>query len=331
MLISAVLSIIFLSIICYFLPVRNGTKLSDQLASQGKTIQDLIGILNSPPPTGTPLAALADKLERFFALGPDVASMIFSRLLCALTASEYTIEETDSRVRVPLRLADPPGIVDYTVQFPWNSCKLATTLVLVLGAPVNDEILHKALKYQSRSLGGLPTPEMMQRMPSACLGLAFRRAKAAALREGKTTLMGVGLVDAHIFELSGRGRADEYFSFAHSFSIGVGPDGVRIWQAWGKHGYQLDAYIADGHARLRTWDEAEQFVRDFDKLVSIKGPWSTKCNELYKKLFLVDINQLCGPKRVERPVTPMFQPWVRIMTLENVTCGDISKFFWVLA
>ncbi|RYP42583.1 hypothetical protein DL767_000107 [Monosporascus sp. MG133] len=317
-----------IDMISHFFQSQSGTQLPDQLRSQGKTVQDLIGILNSPPPTGTPLAALADKLERFFALGPHVASMIFCRLQCALAGSEYTIEKPDGRVRVPLRLADPPGVVDYSVQFPWNSCKLATTLVLVLGAPADDEILHEALKYQSRSLGGLPTLEMMRQTPSASLGLAFQRAKAAALREEKTTLMGVGLVDAHIFELSW--RAHQYFSFAHSFCIGVGPDGVRIWQAWGKHGYRLDVNIADGHARLRTWDEAEQFVGDFDKLVSIKGSWNAKCNKLYKKLFLVDINQLCGPNGLERPVTPKFQPWVRIMTHENVTCGDINKFLWEL-
>ena len=52
--------------------------------------------------------------------------------------------------------------------------------------------------------------------------------------------------------------------------MGIGPEGVIVWQAWGKHGYRLDEYLDGGHARLRSWDEADQFVRDFDKLTSQK-------------------------------------------------------------
>ena len=60
----------------------------------------------------------------------------------------------------------------------------------------------------------------------------------------------------------------------------------------------------------------------------MKGVWTAKCNKLYKKLFLVDINQICGEGRVERPVTPKFRAWVSVHKIEDVTSGDVCKFSW---
>jgi hypothetical protein len=90
---------------------------------------------------------------------------------------------------------------------------------------------------------------------------------------------------------------------------------------------------------------AEQFVRDFEKLGTqkvgsfrkaktrsladiLKGTWDAKCNKLYKKLFLTDINQICGECKLERPVTPKFKAWVRIHAIPNITYSHVDKFFW---
>ncbi|KPM44964.1 hypothetical protein AK830_g1629 [Neonectria ditissima] len=206
---------------------------------------------------------------------------------------------------------------------------MATTLILLFASSSDPTCIHATLKSQSQSLGGLPTYDLIQKTPSASFLQAFTRAKAAAVGEANTTVMAVSLVDVHIFALAERGDAEQYFSFAHVFTVGVGPGGVVIWQAWGKHGYRLDEYLRDGHARLRDWDEADQFVRDFEKLASGKGTWNAKSNKLYKKLFLVDINQVCGVNGPERPVTPRFKAWVRIETIENVTYDNVTKFHWV--
>jgi hypothetical protein len=222
---------------------------------------------------------------------------------------------------------------------------MATALVLLLASSKDPACLHAALKSQSRSLGGLPTYDYIKKTASASLPLAFRKAKIAAVNNGQTTVLAVALVDVHTFELAQRGAAETYFSFAHVFTLGVGPEGVVIWQAWGKCGYRLDEYLNDGHARIRDWSEAEQFVRDFDKLSTqkvgscsegqnrslaniLKGTWNAKCNKIYKKLFLTDINQICGKSQLERPVTPKFKAWVRIHAIPNVTYGDVNKFFW---
>jgi hypothetical protein len=147
---------------------------------------------------------------------------------------------------------------------------MAATLVLLLASSNDPPCLDNALKSQSRSLGGLPTYTSIKKTPSASLPLAFRRAKLAAVIERQTTVLAVALVDVHIFELAQRGVSEPYFSFAHVFTIGVGPEGVIIWQAWGKHGYRLDEYLNNGHGRIRDWSEADQFVRDFDKLATQK-------------------------------------------------------------
>ncbi|KAK5988135.1 hypothetical protein PT974_12275 [Cladobotryum mycophilum] len=101
------------------------------------------------------------------------------------------------------------------------------------------------------------------------------------------------------------------------------------WQAWGEHGYRLDEYIRDGHSRLRGWDEADRWVQNFERLASQKGVWNVKTNKLYKKLFHVDINKICGPGGPESPVTPIFKSWVDIFTIENVSLGGITKFLFV--
>jgi hypothetical protein len=71
-------------------------------------------------------------------------------------------------------------------------------------------------------------------------------------------------------ELVEQGKAQLHFSFAHVFVIAVGPEGAVIWQSWGKFGYRMDEYLNQGGGRLRDWQEADQFVDDFTKLVSGK-------------------------------------------------------------
>ena len=78
---------------------------------------------------------------------------------------------------------------------PWNSCKLAASLVLILAAPKDPEAMHSALKFQSSTLGGLPTMAMINSTPSADLAARFARAKKAALdgKVGKVTVLTVSL------------------------------------------------------------------------------------------------------------------------------------------
>ncbi|KUI68787.1 hypothetical protein VM1G_04420 [Cytospora mali] len=272
----------------------------------------------------TPLSLLQAMVESFFTFGPNMASFLFSKLQMAVRFENFEITAS-SRLKVGTLVQLPSMDLK---KFPWNSCKMSASLVLLLAAHATPESLYETLKTQSRSMGGMPTRESLASSISDSLSVKFQRAKRAALEEGKTTVMGVTLVDKYIFELLGRSVAEDYFSFSHTFVMGVGPEGVVIWQGFGEHGYRLDEYIRDGHAGVRSWDEAKQFVADFEKLASAKGIWSAKINKLYKKLFLVDINSICSADGPERPVTPRFKAHVKIHCINDVQCQDVTKILW---
>ncbi|TGO07031.1 hypothetical protein BTUL_0344g00020 [Botrytis tulipae] len=304
---------------------------SSILSNPGTWLKDsvtqLLPLINANSAQQSPLLALNEKVESLFKYGPDIAVFIFSKL--QLHIKEKTYKRTGAIIEIGIFSEESDLSLDQDHSFLWKSCKMAATLVLLFATSNDPVFLDNALKSQSRSLGGLPTYDSIRKTPSASLPLAFQRAKLAAKNNEQTTVFAVALVDVHIFELAQRGASEPYFSFAHVFTIGVGPEGVIVWQAWGQHGYRLDEYLNNGHGRVRDWSEADQFVRDFDKLAAQKkGTWDAKCNKLYKKLFLVDINQICGPGRLERPVTPKFKAWVSIHTIQNVTYEDVTKFSW---
>jgi hypothetical protein len=220
-------------------------------------IQRVIASLPAINEHRSPLQFLRASIATFFSEGPQIASFIFRQLQIAAI-------QGDTSIRVPKDIILDP--LDLEFNFPWNSCKLATTLVLLIACRHNE--VFEALKFQSGQLGGLPTLSLIRSTPSSSFAQAFAKAKKAALNgEMATTVIGVSLIDVHIFELNVRGMAKPYTSFAHAFVVGVGPEGVVIWQSWGEYGYRLDEYLARNGARLRNWDEAEEFVRDFNRLV----------------------------------------------------------------
>jgi hypothetical protein len=101
--------------------------------------------------------------------------------------------------------------------------------------------LFDAVKLQSQTLGGLPTLEQIRKTPTTPFRKAYQTAKEQARGSGKkTTVFATSLIDVHIFELAKQGRSQPYTSFAHTFVVGVGPEGMIVWQGWGQHGYGLD-------------------------------------------------------------------------------------------
>jgi hypothetical protein len=249
------------------------TAASSILSNLKDSITQLLPLLNSKPTQQSPLLALHSQISTLFSSGPEKALFIFSKL--QLHIAEKTYHQTSSTISIPIfssssstdqsLIQSPPYSIDL-----WKSCKMTATLILLLASSPSPSSLFTALKSHSQSLGGLPTHSTIKTTPSASLPQAFQAAKRAATKDGKMTVLAVSLVDVHIFELAHQGKSAPYFSFAHVFTMGIGPEGVIIWQAWGKHGYRLDEYLHDGHGRVRDWTEVEQFVRDFDKLAAQK-------------------------------------------------------------
>ncbi|KAJ9663605.1 hypothetical protein H2201_005566 [Coniosporium apollinis] len=292
-----------------------------------REVRDLLTDLNALLPDASPLRLLQHRAEAFFKHGTRMASFVFTELEKVAMEGVYELDD-QQRVQIELSTTELKLESEYIEDYPWTSCKLAATLVMILAAP--KEAMHDAIKSQSRSLGGMPKLQDIRKTPSASFIKEFRSARDAARgKEQSTTVMQVTLTDVCIFELEEQGQAEQYFEFSHVFVVGVGPEGVIVWQAWGKHGYRLDEYLGRNGARIRDWKEAEQFADDFEKLILGMGKWTARRNKLYKKLFEVDINQICGPEGPERPTTPKYEAWVRIHVLKNVKCEDVGKLHWV--
>jgi hypothetical protein len=216
--------------------------------------EDIVSALRKPATDSlqSPLLALQQQVASVFKHGPLRAGGVFESLYEAARSGVTT-------AKTPLG--------DWPV--PWNSCKAAATLVGLLASPVKR--LFEVAKFQSESLGGLPTYEEIHNDPSTSLLKNFQHAKALARGEhGASSVLVVSLIDVEIFELARRGTSRGFTSFAHTFVLGIGPEGVIIWQGWGEHGYGLNQWIKNGDARVRTWQEAGDFVDVFEKFVAYK-------------------------------------------------------------
>lgn len=202
---------------------------SDQLKH---SLATLLPVINTSSAQRSPLLALKESVEAIFSCGPDAALFVFLKLQESVKGWTYRCQ--GSRVEIDVSVDEQTATnLGQSVSHLWKSCKMAATLILLFASSNDPTCMYEALKSQSQSLGGLPTLKSIQRTPSASLSQAFRRAKAAAINEAKTTVMAVSLTDVHIFALVALGRAEQYFRFAHVFTMGIGPEGVIIWQAWG--------------------------------------------------------------------------------------------------
>lgn len=52
----------------------------------------------------------------------------------------------------------------------------------------------------------------------------------------------------------------------------------------------------------------------------------SKRDKYYKQCFGVDIWGICGAKKLQNPVVPKFEPWVRLFVIEDVRVEDVKKF-----
>lgn len=129
-----------------------------------------------------------------------VASFIYTQM-------EDAVDKKTTAVIV--RYEAVPDYFNYQMELPWNSYKLAATLVLLCSSPRNG--MFQAIQFMSHRLCCLLTASLMRRAPSASFGKAFAAAKELALsHQESTTVIGVSLVDVHIFELADRGMPELY-------------------------------------------------------------------------------------------------------------------------
>ncbi|KAI9163454.1 hypothetical protein HJFPF1_05068 [Paramyrothecium foliicola] len=297
-----------------------------------RKVMTMIKAFNDKSGPNDPLEAINHKLKSLFESGPAAAFELYRQLDDCV--ARYFCEHHGNSVHFTICFCHLDSKEDFHQDGSdlWRSDKLTNSVILLLACDKDSMNMQQAIQFYSPSVHCPLKHDLIQHQPSASLTLAFRRAKTAAKDEGKTTILGCDLIDTAIYDPTRRGTPKQYTSFIHCFVLGIGPAGFAIWQAWGDSksqpgSYSLDDYLRDGHGKLRCWDDAEQFVNDFEKLAKAKGAWTAKLNKLYKKLFLVDLNQVCEPNGDGLPITPRFKPWVRIQRIDDVTARRVHKFF----
>jgi hypothetical protein len=155
----------------------------------------------------------------------------------------------------------------------WSNCRLTCMLVALFGSPTNLNSLNNALDF----FGG---PRHRKRIfyevleGSGSLAQALLQARKVVLKGGNDaiTIIGVELLDCdwEYYPQRYPREGDGLISFAHSFIMAVGVEGVRIFQSFRADmdmpGYTLPEYIERGSARLRNWEEIAAFVANFKVL-----------------------------------------------------------------
>ena len=214
------------------------------------------------PSLASPLSTLNDSVRSIFDEGHERAAGKFVAL------RQLVLDGLDRPVQF-----DANGQAIGAGQVGWDACELVAGTVMVLASPCDRLENLRALRFASKILGERPTVRIVSTVPSADIGAHFSVAKKAAIdgRVGQLTVLGVNLVDVGMLERRQAGEDPKYTSFEHTFVLGIGREGFRMWSAWGK-GYEsrLDDLAEPEGARLRSWDEAKEFLKNFKILTSAK-------------------------------------------------------------
>ena len=214
-------------------------------------------------PVPSTLFSFYQKVVAFLAEGPARTAGKF------VAIRQLILDGTDAPVNFDSNaLARNP-----TAQIPWNVCELVAGIVMTLASPCDTVENRKALRFASTTLGGLPTMATVTTIPSMDLEEYFRVAKIASINRqlGELTVLGVNLVDVGTLDRRQRGGGDmRYTSFEHTFVLGIGLEGFRMWSVWGGCEYQLEHLSSPEGARLRYWTEVKDFLETFKVLTTGK-------------------------------------------------------------
>ena len=217
----------------------------------------------------SPLMALRQYISHLFAYGPRAASYFYARLENAVRKGTTVID----RLELP---GSVPGDF-FSESYPWDSQSLASTLVLVVAAPL--EWTYDALRFLNRAMGHWShVPHDMKGTESASLRDAFEAGKKGATEKRQTTVLCVELVDlasAAMSEMRLK-AAWNHTSFGQTFVMVIGPEGVMTLRAGGPlEGYTLPEYGKSKRDRIQLGKEGNRFVADFEKFAvrEVRSSW----------------------------------------------------------
>ncbi|KAJ5587770.1 uncharacterized protein N7459_003535 [Penicillium hispanicum] len=212
-----------------------------------------------PAPLPTPLKELHNAMKAFFAEGIKKASYKFCALKVAVLDETTVIQAVDMTPLSPFMMP----------KIRWGTSTVVATLVLILAATADTDLMHEALDFFGWQSLTLPRVSQVTKAESADFAKRFAQAKKAAIdgKVGEMTVLGVHLVDIEKLERLEKGCAPrEHCSFMHAFAVAIGREGFRVYQAWGEPAYRIDEYMKRGGSKLRGWDEGKKFVKNFSRL-----------------------------------------------------------------
>lgn len=174
----------------------------------------------------------------------------------------------------------------------WRSKTLAQFMSLLA---VPKYRMHDTLDLMLESAKETKDVDALKRSLAASgntsLSEAFEAAKKKATSTSPTTLPSTTLIHASLIDIAAlelaatkskskssehnhnhkRKSLEDYTSFAHDFVLGVGPEGVVIWQCAEDKGAGLAEYVLErDETRARSWTEAGEWVEGVGKLVARK-------------------------------------------------------------
>lgn len=215
--------------------------------------------------------------EQLFSKGSSVAGLLMKRMMIAAKASRFDISLADISVWYG---------PDYSYH-AWENCRITGLLIILLACPPNASVASNAHDFfggeaqaaqiakELKVFEDIKDFRNSKTRRTGKLASSFEKARNAIHSDGQDaiTVLGVQLLDiAHLtlepWEAQDYSYNGKYITFTHAFSIAIGKEAIRVFQSfhpdYDMKAYSFPQYIARGGARLRSWEEAEEFFKNFE-------------------------------------------------------------------
>jgi len=221
-------------------------------------LQAITAKLMAPAPKGTsPLAMLKKQIEIFFSRGPNVACILWRNLHGAIM--EDKVRVSDDAHDEPHNLSSWLNRTRHLGWSNWTQC-----LALVLAFAAERRVVRDAVHWAQT----VRVPWKEERASSfEDFKSLFYSAKKKALEQGKTSVIGVQLLDVEVIRLAGTHKLKtegkdgrpRFTELSIGFALCLGQEGFAVWQAWGDEeiGCYLDQYVEKGRANIHDWAQGE--------------------------------------------------------------------------
>jgi hypothetical protein len=238
--------------------------------------------------------------------GSDAGRFLHERLWNELNIDEFglkcRIAQIDEHTKRKLALDLLPRNVSgelYEVakkSIPWNSSKFSNAAIMHLTcSPMDMDARRIAITHTSMSLGGntVPQKKVLDTIARTdILNIAFEIARSDFLANNLATVFSVSLYDVDLIHNPSSTTAPRANTFSHNLTMTLSQCGTHIYQGYGPIGYTLKQYL-ESHQSPLDEEQLSEFLADMKQFLTLsvqdKGNWTLESNNLYKKLFGIDL------------------------------------------